>query len=528
MRFHGVRWRFRHFVWPVTLALVLAACGSSGSNGAGGGEPDPDATLRLQGHVASSLDPTQAPEPIQVMVATWPTYDRLLQVTEDAEYAPMLATEWEFSEDGTSLHLTLREGVTFSDGEPFNAEAVRANIEFYKNAESVTSDSHIDVISDAEVLGEYEIALHLQRPTTTILNTLAVPTSGAMISPEALKNPGELATMPVGTGAYVLESFQPGQQVVYTRRTDDGIWDPETGKVARIELAAYDSQEARQNALRSGQVDVIQAGDDASQLQTEIDTGRLTKRSNPTALTMVGMYLNRDAKPFDDPKVRQAVNHAIDRAAVVEALGTEDMSPRVQPFPQGLPGFDPSLEDRYPYDPGKAKELLAEAGFPDGFDGGEFLVGAAELLPDIAEAVQGYLAEVGITIDLRTMDLLQVVTEYGASGASGQFMYITNSSLDPSMWLNKQYQNPHYMPEGVPEALEPLLEGLDDASLSDEEREDKVEAVNTQATENAYYAPILQGVAGYLVTDEVQGLDPGELPFTPFGAGDFRYAWLSK
>jgi peptide/nickel transport system substrate-binding protein len=376
------------------------------------------------------------------------------------------------------------------------------------------------------VVSDYVVKLRLTRPTRAVLNALAAPAPGAMISPSALKNK-DLATHPVGTGAWVIDTFRPGQRVTCKRRGDSaGIWDDRTGKVARVEITSQ-ATDAAYAAVQSGQADIVLSSGDNRQLQSKIDAHRLKLRALPTTMTIAGMFMNQTVQPFDDKRVRQAVNYAIDRTSIVKAFAPTT-SPRVQPFPKVLGGFDPALENTYPYDPGKAKALLAEAGYPHGLDAGEFLVTNMAQFPNLAQAVQANLADIGMKIRLKPYDTRQLVTYYSKSGAPGMFGYITFPSIEPGADFTWLYDNPLTMPGGVPKSLVARFGGADDPGAAEQVRASRVAAVNGYATSNALYAPVWQGVPGYVITDKVHGLDDGRDLLAPYGAQDFRYVYLTR
>ncbi|GIH68082.1 ABC transporter substrate-binding protein [Sphaerimonospora thailandensis] len=514
----------------LATATLLAGCGGASSSstaatGSGGDTVDGNATLDIGMPVPQSLDPRQAPEPTQLTIGTWPVYDRLLQVGPNAQYEPMLATKWEFSPDGTTLTLTLRQGVTFSDGAPFDAEAVKANLEFSQKADKTAVQAYLADVAGVKVVSADTVELQLKKASTTVLSALASTLGGIMISPKALNNP-DLATHPVGTGAYVIESFKPGQSVVYKRRTDEGgIWDPKTGKPAEVTITAYSSLEAMDNAVKSGQADIVTWEGHKQPYQAQLDSGRLQTQPLSQALNMVGLNIKPSVKPYDDVKVRQAINHAINRQAIVDALQPVT-TPRVQPWPEQLPGFDAARESAYAYDPDKAKQLLAEAGHPDGFDGGEMLVAQTGALPAVAQAVQADLAAVGIKIQLRSLDVYAMVTGWAKAPNPIQLMYMTLPSIDPYSWLQRLFVNPIYRPTGADPELVKLIEGVDDPSLTDEQRAAKVGEAISYATDNALYAPLLQGIGGYVADGKVRGLD--DFASVNGGVADFRNTYLVK
>src|SRR5699024_8475427 len=129
-----------------------AGCGTGSSES--GGSVDKEADLQVGYNVADSLDPREAPEPGQQLLSTWPVYDRLIRVNTDAEYVPMLATDWEFSGDGSTLTLELRKDVTFSDGSDFDAEAVKANLEWAQDAEQSRLANNVAIIDTVSVVDD--------------------------------------------------------------------------------------------------------------------------------------------------------------------------------------------------------------------------------------------------------------------------------------------------------------------------------------------------------------------------------------
>jgi peptide/nickel transport system substrate-binding protein len=509
------------------LTLLLAACGSSGGSedSAAAGEADPDATLRLTYAGVASLDPAETPGSTAMLSNTWPVYDRLLQISEDGEYLPMLATEWTFSEDGKTLRLNLRDDVTFTDGTPFTSATVKANIERYQ--EAPVSAAATSIIDEVETVDEHTVDLVLTSPSRAVLAAIAAAAPGIMISEEALDNP-DLGTNPVGSGAWEIESFRSGESVAYTRRGDDGgIWDPETGKVKNVEIAVR-TTDAAYSAIRSGQVDVVLSNGDVSELQSGIDQGNLVVRPLKNASTTATLYLNQTIAPFDDVLVRQAVNFAINRTPLVEAL-VPTTTPRVQPMASVINGFDESLEDTYPYDPEKAKELLAEAGHSGRVDGGTVYVANYDPFPKAAQIVQADLAAVGIDIEIELYDIRQLSSgAYGNGNRSGAMMFLSYPGLEPGVDLRFFLENPLQFPGGVPQRISDQIATIDDSTVSAEERAERTQVVTGWAVENAMFAPLWQGVPGWVMTDKVHGVDEGDAFLAPLGGQDFRHAWMSR
>ncbi|WP_141013016.1 ABC transporter substrate-binding protein [Nocardioides sambongensis] len=507
------------------MTATLAACGGASGDSSSSGTVDPDGELRVNYPLGQTLDPHMAPEPAQLTIATWPVYDRLLQVAPDASYQPMLATEWSFSKDGKTLTLELRDDVTFSDGTPFDAAAVKANLEDSLAAEGTALQANVASIASVDVVDSDTVEIGLLKPTTTILNALASPMGGSMISPKALKG-GDLATEPVGTGAYVIDSFVPGDEVVYTRRTDEGgIWDDKTGKPATISIKAMDP-DAAVNALKSGQLNVMAWSGPLDQVQPQIDSGQITHTVLDGALPMLGIAFNQTMAPFDDPDVRKAVNLAIDRETIVGAFNPDNPA-RVQPWPEGVSGFDEAREDVYAYDPEAAKDLLAQAGHPDGLDAGELLVAQSSGIPEAAEAIQADLAKVGIDVKLRVVDIFSLIGEWAQGKSTAELMYMSVPTIDPYMWAQRLFVNPAWVPGGPDTTMAGLAEAdLDDPSLSAEDLEAKADAVVDYATDQALYAPLYQGSGSVLAAPTVGGMD--DLASFNGGPVDLRNAYVTE
>ncbi|QIX26505.1 hypothetical protein ncot_07720 [Nocardioides sp. JQ2195] len=510
----------------VAVAALVAACGGATSSGANSdsGEVDRSAHLRIAYPVTQSLDPHLAPEPAQLLIATWPVYDRLIQVSAQATYEPMLATEWEFSPDGKSLTLTLREGVTFSDGTPFDADAVKANLDNYIGATGTALGANVAGIAKVEVVDPSTVKLDLKSASTTVLSALSSELGGVMISPKALGGK-DLSTHPVGTGAYVIDEFQPGQKVTYKRRTDEGgIWDPKTGQSATVSISTLGDTEATTNALKGGQADLIVWSSGVDRFQTDIDSGKLKHTVMDGVLNMVGLNFNHTRKPYNDQLVRQAVNYAIDREALVEAF-MPDSAARVQPWPDGLPGFDEAREDDYSFDPDKARELLEEAGYGDGLDGGEIAVANVGVFTLAAQTIQSNLKDVGINVTLRNVDVYTLVTEWAQGKADAELMYMSLPSIDAYSWVQRLFVNPVWSVGADPE-IATMSTGLDDSTMSEDDRAARTAEIIDYASEKALYAPLWQGVGGFMSTPNVQGLD--DLASVNGGVADFREVYLTK
>ncbi len=325
-----------------------------------------------------------------------PVYDRLVHFDAKGALVPGLATEWSFDETGTIFTMQLREGVVFHDGAPFDAAAVKANIERGQTVEGSAIMSDLSEITSIETPDDHTVVLTLSTPNTMLPGMLS-HRAGAMVSPTAFDNP-DLDRMPVGAGPYRVVEHTEGSRIVMERFEEH--WDTEAGGPDRIEFSIMPDARTRANALRAGEIDMtVLTGNEAP----EVEGAGFTTEGEP-ALTYLVLYLNRAKSEFGDRLVRQALNHAIDRQALVDAVLFGAGVPTVQPFPEGYFAHNADYPaDYYAFDPERARELLAEAGLPDGFEF-DMLVPTSDLANRLAEALMQMLGEVGITPNVVPVD----------------------------------------------------------------------------------------------------------------------------
>jgi len=336
---------------------------------------------------------------------------------------PGLATEWSFNEDATVWTLKLRAGVSFHDGTPFNAEAVKFNLDRYNDpshpygfrdqGKVYTPWGWIfggpvgeGVLKSVEVVDDLTVRLHL----TDSVGFLPVMLSSgffAIHSPTAIIAAGVDYGTPgvgaVGTGPFKFSEWLEGQRVVLER--NDAYWES-SPSLERVIVLAIEDPTARLAALRAGTLDIA-VNLNPDDLPIIEGDANLIVAIPSTALNSGYLAMHQAQKPFDDVRVRQAVVHAIDQKAIVKSLYGSLGVAATQFIPPGIFGYDDAIHG-YEYDPELSRSLLAEAGYPDGF--------ATELwyMPvtrpyitapaAVAQAQASYLAEVGIRAELKTVD----------------------------------------------------------------------------------------------------------------------------
>jgi peptide/nickel transport system substrate-binding protein len=412
----------------VILFLTCAACGPYKQYEPAASEPDPDATARFA--LASGVtrfDPHRATSSYD---NTWlfPVYDRLVHMDPEGRAIPGLASAWRYGEGGAWLELDLREGVSFHDGTPFDAEAVAANI---RRAQTITGSavrSELKEVARVEILGAHRVRLHLHHPDGALPLILS-DRAGMMVSPAAFEHPS-LDRHGVGAGPFRHVEFRLGNRSVYERFEE--YWDPAAAGVRRLELLLVPDDVTRLNAVRSGQIDGATIG------TLQIDQARI---SGLTVQTGVGLevshiQLNRTRSHFGDVRVRQAMNHAIRRDAIVRALGLGYAQPSVQPFPVGYPAHDPETGPHfYAYDPDRARALLTDAGLAGGF-AFELIVPNIPAFMPLYEALHDQLAAVGIEARPRILEGAQISERFYGATESDAALVTWGGRPDPSQTID--------------------------------------------------------------------------------------------
>ena len=339
-------------------------------------------------------------------VSLYPIYDRLLDSDpETLEPLPFLATSWDFT-DPQTLTMTLQRGVTFSDGTPFDAEAVVYNVErarTWRTPRSRPTSPSIDIV---EATGQYEVTMHLNQPDSSLLGVFA-DRAGMMVSPTAAEADPEFGQHPVGTGPHTLVEWRPGDTWTYERNED--YWQEGLPYLDGLQFTVQSDGNTKINGLRSGQFDFID-GIEPGRIAELEEVDGLVVSSDPTLLQHM-VWWNVDRGPLADVRVRRAINMAIDREAMWEATmeGTGEIA--WLPVPSQHWAYSPDLVPTFEYDPEAARALMEEAGYGDGFTI-SMTSGAGQDAVRRAEIIQAQLAEIGITVEITPEQTVDSVQSY--------------------------------------------------------------------------------------------------------------------
>ena len=316
---------------------------------------------------------------------------------------PWLVTKWE-QPAANVLRWHLRKGVKFHNGEDFTAEAIKVTYESNAAPNSKAPwRARIGIIKEYRIRDTYTIDLVTEKPNRPLLRNT---TSCQVMSPRSMKELGEkIATNPVGTGAYKFVEYRPGQHLVM--EANSGWWGPKPA-IKRLRVRFIPENGTRMAALEAGEVMMVNnvPPDQLGRLRGNSELLILTWPTN----RIIFVALRTDRKPFDDKRVRQAMNHAIDREAIAKGI-FGGMAPVAKaPIPEAVLGAHTGLPP-YTYDPARAKKLLAEAGatgatFNFGAPNGRYL-----LDKQVSEAVAGYLEAVGFKVTFENPVWSTFVTE---------------------------------------------------------------------------------------------------------------------
>ena len=453
----------------LVLTLGLAACSSGGEEVTGEadtetsdeasdeGNQEEQVLIYARGGDSTSLDFASVSDGESSRV-TKNIYESLLDYDKDSfEVVPGLAHDWEVSDDGLRYTFYLEEGVTFHDGTEFNAEAVKINFERWSDPEheyAFTDEGYAyplygtmfggykgdegHVIKEINVISDYEIEFVLNQPLGSFLQNMAMHYF-AITSPAALEKYGpDISENPVGTGPFKFVSWTKDDTIVLEKFEDyrkEGL-----PKLDRVIYQVIPDNAARLIALRSGEVDIIDDvnPDDAAGIEAEEGLELYVRGENNVGF----LGFNVGKEPLNNKLVRQAIAHAIDKQSIVEALYSGYATLAVNLIPPNYLGHNDELT-AYEYNPEKAKELLEEAGYGDGFDIDLWVMPVSRpYMPDperVGEIVQNNLAEIGINVNIvreewapyleKTSNGEQEMYLLGWSGSNGDPDYFFGSLL---------------------------------------------------------------------------------------------------
>lgn len=529
----------RSLIASVTvIGLALAACGSDGGDDtasdstgpADSAEPDP--TTDPEGSTpdtdsapttpATDIDPNAVfrwghaglpptLDPIESTSATLisafgPIFDTLTEIDASGELGPGIATDWEFSDDGLTLTLTIDEGLTFQDGSPLDADAVVANLE--RAREGTATAAPLAAVSGVEAADATTVVLTLSQPAASLPASLG-DYAGMMVAPASFDDPA-IATHPIGSGPFrVVENTEVA--ITYER------WDEYAGRnqtqLAGIEFRPIADDAARLNALRSGQID-------ATYIRTtqvgEAESAGLNVDQVPR-VQVYGYLINPDSEPaLANPVVRRALMHAVDREAVNVGLYDGGCNPTVQYFPDTFWAYSSSIDDDEfgAYDLDLAAELLGEAG--ESVPALEIMTAAIPTYSNLAVVVQEELGKIGIESSIREVEATAVTVEFREGNFDIAMWAFDTARPDPvavfaNLMPGRSFNPSTYEIPGLEDAIDEI------ESSTGDDRIDAIHAATELAlSEGSLIIPICTPLLSVASAENVSGLQPPVL-------GNYRF-----
>ena len=371
----------------------------------------------------SWFDPSTAPPQITPFGLLYAIHDALVRPYPGYKMGPSLAESWKESPDGKTYEFKLRPGLKFHNGDPVTTEDVKFSFERYKGAGAKILQERV---REVEVVNPLVVRFHLKEPWPdfmTFYGTTATA-AGIVVPKKYFTQVGDdgFKKQPIGAGPYKFVSHKPGVEVVLEANT--GYW-RRVPTVKTLVMKSVPDANTRAVMLKSGEADISVAldGPDAEDIKR---TPRMqVVASKHASIFWVEFADQWDAKsPWHDKRLRLAANYALDRKAINEA-GCIGLCPPAGVIVPRVMDFALQVEPP-PYDPQKAKQLLAEAGYPNGLDAGEF--GAIPGFPTVAEATMNYLNAAGIRVKMRQMERAAFYAAWKEKQLRGLFLTAVGNS----------------------------------------------------------------------------------------------------
>ena len=381
----------------ITLLVLMTS-----TDGASVGIAAPEGQMTWAVHISLAptwFDPAETPGIITPFMVLYALHDAMVKPMPGNAMAPSLAESWSAAKDGLTYDFVLRQGVKFHNGDPVTAEDVKFSFERYRGAAHKTLK---DRVAGVDAVDPRRVRIRLKQPWPDFMTYYGSPATGAgwIVPKKYVEKVGDegFKKFPIGAGPYRFVSFTPGVELVL--EAHEQYW-RKVPSVKRLSLKTVPDEATRLVMLKRGEADVVYQLNGALAEEVRRTSG-LALRPTPIASTHWLVFADQwDPKsPWADRRVRLAANYAINRDAVNEAvtLGFSRITWSIIPN-----GFDFYWQPpAYPYDPAKAKQLLAEAGYPKGIDAGDLWCDAATATT--SEALIGYLQAVGIRAKLRPLE----------------------------------------------------------------------------------------------------------------------------
>ncbi len=386
----------------VLLGLIFSACAAPASPAAPSGEGEGAAPAE-GGTLTMSLGPDFVTfDPYFDLSSRYfkPIFfEPPIRISDSGEFEPWLADSWEMSDDKMKVTLHLHEGVLFHNGREMTADDVVWSVEHAMDAEAGHSLSdRFTTATGATAIDDYTVEINYSEPTASILDGIA----RLFIYPQEAAD--TIETVPVGTGPFVFQEWVPGDHM--TAVANENYWREGEPKIDEIVIKPLEDAQSQLINLETGSIDALMGVPLIEKKGLEEQEGMVVGQV-PPGFSFWAFIMNVQAPPFDNVKVRQAMNYALDRQKLVDTVFYGESDTIVVPYAPTSWAYPEDLKDYYTYDPEKAKELLAEAGYPDGFSAQMLIRGTSDEHLQQAQVYQQDLAAIGIDMELLPTELPQ-------------------------------------------------------------------------------------------------------------------------
>lgn len=352
----------------------------------------------------------------------------------DGKLSNELAESYELAPDAKSIVFHLRDA-KFHNGEPVTAEDVKASFERIMAPDSTGAlRTQFEIVENVEAVDEKTVRINLERPSVPFIHYLALPEAVILPATWLKEHGNDPNAAPIGAGPFKFGSWSRGRELVVDKFED--YYKEGLPKLDQITFQFYPDENTRVNAIKSGDVDLID-------YIPSRELGPLAAEEGIRVESTVGPFMtvhfNTHFKPFSDPRVRQAVGYAIDRQLVIDTAFDGIGEPIYGiGIPEGYPAYDPTTKDYFSVDLDKAKALLAEAGYPDGFEARMVSSSQYSFHQNTAVAVQAELAKIGIKLNLDLTDWATRTSKIANADYDIAIMGNVGEITDPD-WLSYLY-----------------------------------------------------------------------------------------
>jgi peptide/nickel transport system substrate-binding protein len=476
----------------------------------------PEGTIAWGVHASLAarwLDPAETEGTIIPFMVLYAIHDALLKPMPGGLNTPSLAESWTVSKDGLAYEFVLRKGARFHNGEPVTAEDVKFSFDRYRGAGAKLLK---EKVRDIQIVDPRRVRFFLNNPWPDFLTYYGTTASGVgwIVPRKYVERVGDdgFKKAPIGAGPYRFVSFHPGVELV--AEAFEGYWRKEP-QIKRLVFKVMPDDTTRSAALKKGDVDIIfQVNGPVAQDLSRTPSVRIVSRAGGNGVFWLDLPDQWDPKsPWHDKRVRQAASLALDRQAVnqAESLGTSRLTGSIVPR-----SFEFALAiDAPPYDPVKAKQLLIEAGYPGGFDAGEFY--PYPPLYAMGEALAGYLGAAGIRTRIRTMERASYLTAWREKRLKGVLMGLNGSGGNAATRLEAYVTTTGFYAYGVLPEVEDLFQ-RQAREIDRTKREALLHQIQRVLYDRVMYVPVyeLSPMAGVSARVEQAGI--GLIPGYPYSA----------